>query len=253
MPPKKTRAAAGWEAAHLQVILFPTTSPREITQAWFRELTGKPAQEGIVKPLESVDVGPFEKWMLHLQIDLLRIVFTLQPQVPPDDLVWFPTLGDSIREPMDSLISLVLKWRDSCDMDVKRIGLTGRLIQRTRNQSSGYRLLKTYLPTVKLGSGCTDLIFRINRPRTMKSMPGKVTINRLSTWSFLKQIRTVEARSADSKLTRGKTHEAFASCLDFDVNTAADRSDPLPQKNWPRILRELATTALETAARGDVR
>jgi hypothetical protein len=242
-----------WEVARLQAIFFPVQSPREISQDWFRDLTGEKPEQTLAQQAEAVSVGPYRGAMFNLTIDLLRIVFTLHPKPDKEKPNAFATLEETPADSCKALIALVGRWIDrNRQMPIKRIGFAGLLMQRTKDQRSGYGILKNYLPTVTFSPKCTDLLFRINRPRELKSIKGQ-TLNRMSTWSLLGLAKMAQAITPVAPPVTSSRELEFACALEFDVNTAQDFAGELPHQKLKRVLNELVEASLEIARKGDFR
>jgi len=167
MPARNKRFSESWEVAHLQMIFFPRKSPRELDQDWFRDLTGKPPKEAISKPHEVVEVGAYDSLALNLTVDLLKIVFTIQPQVDPNSLTDFPALTSRPEDAIKSFLQLMGQWVDTRPRPpaIRRIGFAGRFVQRTKNPKNAYRRLKEFLTTVKLDSRTPTREFCIGTAR----------------------------------------------------------------------------------------
>jgi hypothetical protein len=257
MPPKahksKTAPEVSWEVAHLQAIFFPVDSPREIRQDWFREITGERAEQTTTQQAEAVAVGPYQGGMLNLTVDLLRILFTLHAKPGKETPSIFATLDESPTDACRSFVSLVGRWIDHSDLSIKRIGFAGRLIHRTKDQRAGYRVLEKFLPTLTFSPHCSDLLFRINRPRVLKTISKGQKLNRMSTWTVMGATKMAQVIPANSPPVMSSRDFEYACALEFDVSTSQDFDGEIHHKRLKRVLNELAEAALEISKKGDTR
>jgi hypothetical protein len=253
MAKRVAKRAAGWEASHLQAIFFPLASPRAIQQDWFRDLTGVAPDQSLATQHEAVQIGQCGNCMLHVEANLLKVALTLMPKADPDSTEMIATLDGTVPDSVASILDLAGHWIDIARLPIKRIGFAGRLIQRIKNKATGYRILKQFLPTVRLDSSSSDLMFRINRPRVLRSIAGRSVLNRLSTWTLAKHMRMAATVGSGAAAVSAPTAEAFSTCLEFDMNTDGERTEALPQNKLKRILKELSDAAIEISKRGDVR
>lgn len=114
--------------------------------------------------------------------------------------------------------------------------------------------LQDFLPDVRIDPRSQDLQYRINRPRH-----GRLgRINRISTWAIgvsgLVQ-GAVSAAGAQALVLQGQiqlTDVVRTIHLELDVNTDADRVDPIASADVLPVLEELLAAALEIASVGDV-
>jgi len=257
MPPKahrsKTAPEVSWEVAHLQAIVFPVTSPREISQDWFREITGERPEQTSAQQAEAVAVGPYQGGMLNLTVDLLRILFTLHAKPGKEAPSVFATLDESPANACKSFVSLVGRWIDHSRLPIKRIGFAGRLIHRTKDQRAGYRVLAKFLPTLTFSPHCSDLLFRINRPRVLKTIIKGQKLNRMSTWTLMGGTKMAQMIPANAPPVMSSRDLEYACALEFDVSTSQDFGGALPHKRLKRVLNELLEAALEISKKGDTR
>jgi hypothetical protein len=252
-PVVRKSSDAPWEATHFQMVFFPTVSPREVRQNWFRDLTGVSPKESASQPHEIVCVGQSGEMMLTLTVDLLRVAFGVQPLVKPDDASPLQTISSSPEAAAKSFLTLMSRWTKKQSLTIKRIGFSGRLIQRAKKLDAAYRMLKTHLPALKLDSHSRDFIYRINRPRKSRAGIRELEINRLATWAVIRGQRQVMVVSGSEASTPAKTADFTACVLEFDVNTSGEFSRELPKNRLPSVMQELASLAFEIAKKGDVR
>jgi hypothetical protein len=97
-------------------------------------------------------------------------------------------------------------------------------------------------------SGAHDFLYQINRPRPSLSISG-LGVNRLSRWSAVLAtsvvLQTTGAASAARSVIAGTR-------VELDMNSAADRTQPIPEPSRVPLLKEFAQLALEILERGDI-
>jgi hypothetical protein len=223
-----------WKPLHLQLVVFPTTSPVDLDEDWFRDLTGKAATSITKRPVDRTYMGDFGHAgsSLSINVDLLRITITVGPKIDPEKMpMQFPTLG-TVSAILPSFVKLCDKFLKIKypPIAIKRLGFSGRLLQLMKSHASGYKLLGTYLPTVRIDPRSHDFIFRINRKRKSRAGPSNLQLNRVSTWSVI--TTTIQAAEA---LSSGQVSEPkaiikpqFACSLEFDINTAHEFPGEIP-------------------------
>jgi len=105
--------------------------------------------------------------------------------------------------------------------------------------------------------GASDFVYQINRARPSKSVPG-LSINRVSRWASVvsqglrMQFSMSPVGVADGAVASTQTPPTHATRAELDMNTAADRRDPIPATGRAPLLRELAGLSLELLETGDV-
>lgn len=241
-----------WQPQQLRLTAFPLDSAAALDCDWWQKTFGQPAETSTRKKLIRADQGSIGDKAVSLTVDPQRISWTIDARIDPlDPPPPLPTLG--------SLLDVVAKCGElfkqaiGCLPEVRRMALGAILLQPVDDRESGYRRLDLYLPDVRVNPESWDFQYRINRRRP-SSVDAEMYINRLSAWSVLRwKVRTEimvagESRPA-SPLTEG---EEFACRLELDINTPAEREEPLPGPKLSAIWAELIDLAVEIATTGDI-
>jgi hypothetical protein len=245
-----------WRPNQLQVILFPVDSPINMgmDQTWWHQITGQEPAETIRKRHEATVIGPHNADNLVLNLDPLRIMWTLAPRIDPRDLpVTMPTLGQySVSR--DRLIGLIRNWIAISCPPIKRMAFTGLLLQDAESHQAAYQLLQLYLPSVRIDPDSTDFQYRVNRRKRSESWP-ELTHNRLSTWGAGKFIVSTQAQLPGTEMSTSRVEVAtahYTAMLQFDISTDADRIEAIPRGLLGGLFAELIGLANEIAERGDI-
>lgn len=178
-----------------------------------------------------------------------RAQFEIQPAGLSADL--FAALPrEPALLPTKGFHDLAASWLATLHEDaVFRLAFGAVLISEQPSRPVTYASLQPLLHNVKLDPESTDLMYRINRPRSSRVLDG-LKINRISTWQAisLQQLVAIDDMSTATTATL-----AVAARLELDVNTDAERDKPVPSEQLPRLLEELVSTAREIALKGDLR
>jgi hypothetical protein len=257
MPAGKNKSPSRdlWLPLSLQLIAFPDVPPLEIKQAWFNDLVGEKPQEIFDNRINKIYSGPFQDCMLKISLEPLKVTVAVQPNIVADaenqktDFV--PTLGP-FTPACDKFYRVAQKWLNGSHPPIKRLAFAGKVIQKTKNHSSAYRLISRYLPAVKVDPKSGDLFYRINRRRKSASGIKGLEINRLTTWtSATYSLGASQSGSGDTPVKI--MPDNFVCMFDFDINTIGEYKGILPDKKLTRLFKELIGLASEIAEKGDVK
>lgn len=231
----------------------PAPSPNDVT--WWTQVVGAEPSDVALRPREGesqwsgeVQWHPLEPATLDLQLQPVRADWRLQSIPKADQPLGFNSIGP-LPEASAILQDKLAPWLQSCPASL-RLAYGGVLLLPAESVSAAYDRLSGFLPSLKLDPDSRDLLYRINRPRASKSLPGlEAGINRLTTWGVvtLKSLLiTLPANTLSSQ------EGGSAIRLEFDMNTAPTRTDPLPAEGMGAIVTELAELAIESATQGDI-
>ena len=147
---------------------------------------------------------------------------------------------------------MVSAWLSNCP-EISRLAFGTSLVRPTDTADEALRDLAKHIPNVDVeGAAPADVQFRINRPRSSKSVPGTL-INRLARWSVAAtQTVTFEGNPSSGFAQSSVSSTAFASKLELDVNTSPDVTLLRPEV-LPSLSNELLSLATELAVSGDRR
>ena len=244
-----------WDAESLRLTAFsPPSSPVDDT-GWWDSLMGGPPEVEVVRHRESGKSveGAFEHGRLVIQTSPDRVDFHAIPSPEQDATGGFLTIG-KFEQALGRFDELMNRWLtlDSCP-DIQRIAFGAVLLSPVDSKVSGYRQLAAYLPSVTIDAEhSTDLLYQINRPRERTAGTPAVKINRLSKWSVAQMIGAGFVVGPTQILHRSMS-PAFQACrLELDINTDAERREPLPREALPRIFRELMDLGIQIVKAGDI-
>jgi hypothetical protein len=241
-----------WLTLNLQLIVFPHDPAAALQENWWERLTHEPTYETRRKRTERIDVGQYNDLHLTVTADLQKIAWSIDAQVraddPPESL---PSIGPypAVR---DRFMEMMTPWLNEGCPEIKRIGFAGTLAQPVSDHEAAYRRLDEYLVAVQVDPGSTDFNYRVNRQKPSDlNIPG-LFLNRLSTWSALKMQTSFQAvTQPDIPPSTVLRNDYYVCMLQFDINTPADRMEPLPREMLSDSFRELVNKATEIAEQGD--
>lgn len=237
-----------WQASNLSLIAFPVEPQLSFDVNWWRTLTNSDDFESTRRKTERIDDGEYGDHGLKLQMNPLQTIWLSGPlnKNIATTTDGHPTLG-SFESARDDFVEVMDRWLHLPLMPIKRISFTGDLLLKVPTREAAYAELDKCLPSLKVDSASSDLLYRINRKR--QSNVGDWEINRLSTWG------AIEFRSMFGIVGSGTAELAsngFACALQFDVNTSGDRRQEFSPNTLPAIFRELVDLASEIARNGDI-
>lgn len=258
MPPAKKKLTAGtdWIVPTLRCTVFAET-PLDDPGSWWKDLTGEPPEQDIRRPKESLiqQEGVVDGKKLILVIQLNRItwqLFASEKDLGEQDEVAFPPTVGTLAQASEKLIALINPWFKQSP-PVSRLAFGCTLHRKVRDMKEGYRALNELLPAVNVDyRNSSDFLYRINRWRKSKTGVPDLRINRLSTWSVVRQFREM-VTIPDSSMTRSLRLMFTACQLELDINTVPEHSEILPQEALPDIFDELVGFGREIAKKGDVK
>ena len=156
----------------------------------------------------------------------------------------------SLTEVLPSFQDLSTRWLERSS-PITRLAFGAVLLFEVPNLYEANERLSSLLPSVTLDSeGVSDLLFRINRRRTLASR-GEGSANRLSTWSTIQGGSVEFAVPGDGppQFTYQTGH--FACRLELDINTVGTFMPPLSEVEAAEVFRELVVFGAKIAEQGD--
>jgi len=239
-----------WQARSLRLTAFALLPPPEFAAVeWWRALASE-TPETVTSQARigrfRVE-GDFGAGRLVLEFQGNRIDLSLSS--PDDPEKWpenIPSIG-AFYEAKVTFLGLTARWLEICP-PIQRLAFGALLILPTADTEQTYRQLSAYLPFRLDEKGSRDFHYRINRPRTSKTLPTGTKINRVLNWSALR----IKSFGGHLGQPAFQVDEKTFCLLDLDINTDAEFSGELPKEQLPILLRELIDLATEIAAEGDV-
>ena len=246
---------AAWAAESLRLTAFSTQLSPVEDAGWWQSLMGGPPEVEVVRHRESgrrVE-GAFEHGQLVIQTSPGRVDLHTIPSPEQGAASGFPKIGkfEQVLRAFDGVINRWLTF-DSCP-DIQRIAFGAVLLSQVDSRVSGYHQLAAYLPAVTIDAEhSTDLLYQINRPRHSTVEIPDLKVNRLSKWSVA-QLVTAGLVLEPTRILHPSTSPSYLACrLELDINTAAERRDPLPREALPRIFGELVELGNQIVIAGDI-
>jgi len=244
---------AAWQPLHLRLTAFPINPAAAMERDWWREAFGQPPETSTRKKHLHTDTDVIQEMRITLTVDPQNMNWVFQPVVDP--MNFGPDLATlaPLPEALAGCAELFAK-AFGCLPAVRRLAFGGMLAHKVQDHEEGYRFLDAYLPDVTLSPDSSDFSYSINRKRPSKSGIEGLYINRLSKWSILRwELRAGVISVAMPPPTHLVREDGGFACLvDLDINTPAEREDPLPVDQLSAIWAELVALGFEIAARGDI-
>lgn len=247
-----------WVAESLRLTVFSTDAAVDVSAQLYRDLTGdEPEVRSVQRAGPAVqEQGPLAgiKGILTCDTKPGRVDVSLSPVVQAEGtLDGFPNIG-AWREAVEVFSRLLHKWIGN-GPDCSRVAVGAVALLPVFDRVSGYRALQTRLVDVRIDPEHSfDFSYAINRPRQYRIGNEDVRINRLSRWSVarLAGVQLQVSGAAAPVLVTQTGVEAHACRLVLDINTAAERAEPIPRDELARLFPVLVEFADEILAKGDV-
>ena len=239
--------APSWQVEFARLIAFPAEPALGLKQNWWQELVGAQPEDYTLtgKKDRQLEQGTVRDVNLALAIDQHRIEWLVEPPMTPVESDGsLPTIGP-FRDTIPWFAQLVTSWLGKAAPAVLRLAFVCKLLQAADRQEDVYRALERLLPHVELTPRPNDFLYHVNRRRNSQVVDG-LQINRMSTWSKLNVIFSVEPGRPFTWPEKGY------SAVQLDINTAPEKGGILPADLVPPLFEELVRFGLEIAERGDV-
>lgn len=245
-----------WRVQNMRLIAFPREPQSAVPQSWWREVTGAEPESVSERrqKQEKEESGVYEGTLLTLGLDLLRIQWTVAPQLDAESINLEeqpPVLGPFVQR-KNWFRDLMERWLPRCP-PIHRLAFTASLLQPTSNHQTGYELLNRYLRWVDIDPQSSEFLYRINRRRPSGTGIPNLMLNRLSTWVVAKFGVLVAAVGGGHPEQQFRPTENYACAVELDINTTPDFTGLLPQDNLIRIFTELVEAGVDIAQNGDAR
>jgi hypothetical protein len=140
---------------------------------------------------------------------------------------------------------IVRSWLKDCPA-LSRLAFGGILRFPVDSREKGYGLISNYL-NFDLDPRSFDFTYQINRPRQSFSVATGLKINRLVRWSIA---RTMRVSLTEDRVTHEPQNSFFR--LELDMNTEAERVEPIPAQLLLQLYDELIDLGKEIVREGDV-
>ncbi len=244
-----------WRVEQLRLTVFLPTDLRQPAPSWWREIVGQePPNQTIQQGIVIQHVGPVRGnyCQLALEIKSERVDWTFGPLTSEEGLTGFPSF-DELVPSLQVFRELLLPWAEQIT-GVRRIAFGGVLSVAVPDRIAGYRALQPLLPSLTLDvERSSELLYQINRHATSLAIPG-LRINRLCNWAVvLAKMAQFQIGPAGAQVVMSPNETALTAVrLQLDINTDADRVEPLPSDTIRPVCEELVNYGEQIAVRGDV-
>jgi hypothetical protein len=258
------RGAIAWEAESLRMTVFVArpvatglekvwlllqgAEPEILTaspKAGTRQLEG-PLNTGRLTMLESPG-----------RVDLVNTAQSpLQAAITVDGPTSIAPLADALAE----FMPLATRWLSALEVPVTRVAFGATLSGAPcSDRAAAYRALQPYLPSLRLDPDTSsDFTYQINRFRqsAVPALRG-VVLNRLMKWAAILRYQALFQVPLSQQATAGpavvRMHNAVTRPhVEVDINTAAERIEPLPPEAFVALVQELQDLVIEIADKGDI-
>jgi hypothetical protein len=242
---------AAWRVEQVRCTAFPSTA-MDVRRGVWERLVGEPPETVTDKPRAQLltELGPFQAGQLQYSATPIRVDWRyttrIAAQVDELDEVNFDGMGE-LSDGLGALDKVINGWFGSAP-PLSRLALGAVLHHPVEDKAAAHRALNGLLSGVNIPEeGASDFLYQINRPRESGAENGLV-LNRLSKWSVAGMLMQLQTEG-QTKTVVLKT-PLVACRLELDVNTAAEREEPI--SDVQAVWRELSGLALEIAEKGDV-
>lgn len=245
------QVVGSWLVENLRLSMFVEPTLRSEVTAWWKAAVGEDPVSITEQPKLGVAVaqGPVEGGVFTLGSQPGRIDLLYAAALEEGSLYeGFPFLGP-VAEVLPTFVSLINRWfqADTCP-DAYRIAFGAVLIDPVETRAEGYGRLQPFLPSVQIDkSNSSDLLYQINRPRTLNSVRGLLG-NRLSKWS-VGTLQALVGNVLSPDVLHGQ--EYYAVRLELDLSTDKANREKIAAATGTSIFDELVTLALEISSEGD--
>ena len=244
-------AGADWQAASLRIALFTQQALPRTTDV-FTAFAGEPPdrQEDQLKAGIRHQVGKLDNAVLRATISPIRVDFILGiPRPTAEELMGEFSLSiGELKAELAKFERKILAWLPRWEIATTRVSLIVQARAQASSREAAYQILRDNLISVRVRpEEMRDLVFRVNwRARTGTIDEGYY--NRLTTWQALQLMATATTGPGRPELT--VQQRDFAQ-VDMDINTPAERVEPLPRDKLNAIYSEFFQLAVRVAEAGE--
>lgn len=247
---RKKRVQLNWLAESFRLTAFRSTQDQELKPIW-AEITGQqPSQRAEELHLgQLAEIGQFDNAKLTVTQSPNRIDFGLSDDASSTDSskLWFEIGKFWERE--EPIASRFAEWLSNLG-PLSRIAYAATVIYPTETPLDARMELGRILRTVKFNpKQDRELTLSINRPRPSSVLSGS-KINRISKWSALQRSSIIFDPIAGSAVS-AKPENSIVR-VEIDINTPAERSEPIPESKVKPLFMELVEFGNEILREGDV-
>jgi len=241
-----------WRAELMRLTMFVPSDLTRQVPPWWRQIVGEdPASQTVQQGLGAAHAGPIRGGYCRLVLEVKpgRIDWLLAPAGASEHSP-FPQF-DSLPGAAAVFRELLVPW-SAAVTDARRIAVGVILTAQKENKRAAYEALQDLLPSVVIDpQNSSDLIYQINRHTTSRQT-ADLQLNRLSNWSALRmRLLQVQVSGGVPSAFSTDQPEHHAMRVQLDMNTAANRTEPLPSGTIQGLVEELLELGIGIAERGD--
>ena len=245
-------ARTNWHATSLRIVLF-TQQAFPTTSDLFTAFVGEAPDSQEDRPKEGVrrQIGNVDNARLQVTINPVMVDFILTPLPLTAENIMGDLSSMSLGEFDAELAKLerrVLTWLPKWETATTRVSLVVQARAPANSNEEAYVILRDNLTSVRVRPGeMTDLFFRVNWKAKTKTV-SEGYFNRLSTWCAinLKAMASTQPSNAGVII-----QDRYFAQMEVDLNTPAERAEPLPREQIPIIYSELFRLAEKIGEGGE--
>jgi hypothetical protein len=244
-------AGADWQASSLRIALF-TQQALPLTTDVFTAFAGEQPDRQEDRPKEGVrrQIGRMEDAQLCANITPIMVDFVIGPLPQTAENLMggvLLTFGE-LKSELAKFERKVLAWLPKWEVATTRVSLVVQARAPASSTTAAYEILRDNLSSVRVRPGeMSDFNFRVNWKAKTSNIP-EGYYNRLTTWNALKfKITAAGGLGAPEVALQEKD---FAQ-VEMDINTPAERAEPLPRDKLSAIYKDLFELAIKISDTGE--
>lgn len=230
---------AGWRADSVRVTFIANSQVGAAGKNWWRAATGEEPEVVTTKPqlAEHTESGPFLDGRLEMKASFNRVDWIYSPIIAPGPAV--PTIGEA-EAVVRALEAPLARWLEIDDTAYVRLALAPTALRAAEDIAESNRAIQAYVPFLQVDVGAArDVLLQVNFPVSSDTIEGLI-INRVSKFmsATAQLINVIVGQPVPTIIT------SYFCRAEFDINTAAERTEALPAAVRARLLQELVDSAL---------
>jgi hypothetical protein len=233
-----------WEINILRLSLFGG-QPSSVS-VW-ADFTGQQPDHHETRSKEQIirEGGPFGGGRLEAVTSAGRLDIVLMPGGPPPSSVTAiampPLTVGSIGSALPGFATAAEAWLATYPDPVVRVALGGTLFWAAPDAEKALAQMGPSLHSVHVDPNMRDFLYRVNWRKSVQ-IGGLTYLNRLTNWAVV---------TVGFSLGAAVIFEQHFSQMEFDFNSPAENTQPLPMADLSTIFREMRDMLSENAAKGE--
>lgn len=235
---------AAWKLETFRITFFPAPEATLDGRKWWQESIGTIADLVEEKRDQLSILGEFRNGLLSQKSNTERTDWHYNKAISEsatfeDDVAFVAAIEPLIRGTMEAIAEK--------SPPVLRIAFGAVLIRHTDNIEESYKILSKFTGLNLEASQCSEFVCRLNRWKSSDLIP-ELRVNQLRDISaFIRQQVQFRAGtgSTGSRVILDPKNLSTGCRLLLDINTDAERSEPLPTSQIPELFRELIELAVQ--------